>query len=300
MAVPIVHVDSGIRPPADKNHVLVMGGISEVEGGADVEMKDSGVAQSSVDTPLARDAQCTPCGPTYMEDNTAAPIVILRDPGAPSAQEIEEHDPTHLPYRSWCPVCVAACGKEDGHFQSKEKDRGGKPIVSLDYKSFGQEGKLDDKATSIVVRDNESQTTFAHICLNKGPTDIWTKKKILEDLDLLGHVDVILKTDGEPALVSLMEEVKKSRVQPTFLRHPPAYDPQANGAAEHAVQDYMGQFRKLKIALERRIGQKVESSWAVIELMSEYAALLLSRYPVRKDGRTPHKRLMESIARSQQ
>ena len=206
MAVPIAHVAIGIRPPTDKNHVLVMGGISEVESGADVETKDSGVAQSSVDTPLASDAQCMPCGQADMDDNTAAPIVILRDPGAPSAQEIEEHDPTHLPYRSWCPVCVAACGKEDGRFQSKEKDRGGKPIVSLDYKSFGQEGKLDDKATSIVVRDNESKTTFAHICNNKGPSDPWVKKKILEDLDLLGHVEVILKSDGEPALVSLMKK----------------------------------------------------------------------------------------------
>ena len=74
-------------------------------------------------------------------------------------------------------------------------------------------------------------------------------------------MDVILKCDGEPALVQLVKEVKRLRTQPTFIQHPPAYDPQSNGAAEHAVQEYMGQYRRVKIALERRIGGKIESDW---------------------------------------
>ena len=30
---------------------------------------------------------------------------VLRDPGAPTPKEVEEHNVTHLPFRSWCPHC---------------------------------------------------------------------------------------------------------------------------------------------------------------------------------------------------
>ena len=48
---------------------------------------------------------CQPCG--------EAPIVIAKDPGCPTREEVERHNVTHLPYRSWCPVCVQARGKEN-------------------------------------------------------------------------------------------------------------------------------------------------------------------------------------------
>ena len=33
-----------------------------------------------------------------------------RDPGQPTAEERRTHEITHLPYRSWCPTCVAGRG----------------------------------------------------------------------------------------------------------------------------------------------------------------------------------------------
>ena len=167
---------------------------------------------------------------------------------------------------------MEASGKEDGHFTEKMT--------------------VMDKVTALVLRDKNTRTMFAHICTQKGAADTWVVKKVLEDLDYLGHVDVILKCDGEPALVQLVREVKRLRKQPTFIQHSPAYDPQSNGVAEHAVQEYMGQFRRLKIALERRIGGKVESDWPVMEYISEHSTTLLTRYQVGTDGKTPYKRLM--------
>ena len=120
---------------------------------------------------------------------------------------------------------------------------------------------VGDKKTAIVCRDNPTGVTFTHICDCKGPTDEWIQDRILADLDLLGHVEVIIKSDGEPALVQLMHEVKKKRRQPTLVRHPPAYDPQINGVAEHAVQDYVSQMKKIKIGLEKNIKMKIESDW---------------------------------------
>ena len=62
-------------------------------------------------------------------------------------------------------------------------------------------------------------------------------EKIKEDIATLGYQDVILKGDGEPALVQVLENVKLAREAPSVIQHSPAYDPQANGAAEKAVQD---------------------------------------------------------------
>ena len=45
------------------------------------------------------------------EDTSSAPVVSVRDPGSASQSEIDENDKTHLPYRSWCPVCVKSRGR---------------------------------------------------------------------------------------------------------------------------------------------------------------------------------------------
>ena len=34
---------------------------------------------------------------------------------APTAEELRVHRITHLPYRAWCPECVAAKGVDDAH-----------------------------------------------------------------------------------------------------------------------------------------------------------------------------------------
>ena len=96
------------------------------------------------------DQQCH----TLHEDVGSAPVVSVRDPGSATQAEIDEHDKTHLPYRSWCPVCVMAKGKEDSHFAGKSIE-GGKPTVAFDYKCFGQELNEDDKITAIVLRDGD-------------------------------------------------------------------------------------------------------------------------------------------------
>ena len=54
------------------------------------------------------------------------------DPKLPSKQEIEEHNITHLPYRSWCPHCVAGRGLSTPHRSSDEN----KDIPQNPYRLF--------------------------------------------------------------------------------------------------------------------------------------------------------------------
>ena len=86
--------------------------------------------------------------------------------------------------------------------------------------------------------------------------------------------------------------MKSRRSQGTILEHPPAYDPQSNGAEEKAVQEVMEQLRALKIGLEQRLKQPLDAQHAVLEWCLEHSGLLLSRYKNVADGRTAYRRLM--------
>ena len=221
-------------------------------------------------------------------------INVVKDPGLPTSQERERHNMTHNPYRSWCPVCVEARGKEDPHKKKKNRrpeDSDNVPELGMDYKTFGQEEKEDDKATLIIARDRETLQTFAQLCRCKGASDDWVVDKLVEDIASLGHTKVIVKTDGEPALVNVYESIKEKRNHPTLPKHPPAYDPQSNGAIEKAVDDVMGQIRALKIGLESRLKRKIESDEIILQWMVEHAATLINRCQKGHDGKTPERRL---------
>ena len=66
---------------------------------------------------------------------------------------------------------------------------------------------------------------------------------------------------------------------------------QANGAAEKAVQDYMGQVRAMTIGLEARLKCTVESDWKIMECITELPGELQSRGQVEEDGRTAYFKL---------
>ena len=48
--------------------------------------------------------------------------VTLPNPIKPSAEGIEKHFVTHLPYRSWCEVCTRAIGREDPYRRGGKRD----------------------------------------------------------------------------------------------------------------------------------------------------------------------------------
>ena len=114
---------------------------------------------------------------------------------------------------------------------------------------------------------------------------------MIKDLKKLGYSEVILKCDGEPALKSVQEEVKRKRPEPTILENSPVGDSRSNGAAERAVQAIGEQVRVLRRGLEQRLGLKLSGKHPVTSWLVEHAADLLSRYQVGDDGRTGYERL---------
>ena len=230
----------------------------------------------------------------------------LNQPIRPSAEAVAEHEITHLPYRSWCPICVKAKGREDPHRRGANKpdkdDADPVPTVSFDYNTLegkdGAEGEDEDPRTRkvkvIVGKDETTGMVMQHRVHQKGSGDKWLVKRMCRDLEDMGRRDVVLKTDGEPAIVSLQSAVQAERPGRTIPRNPPAYNPQSNGACEKAVQDCTDQARVLKMALEARIGQEVPTDSPLMEWILQHAAFVINRFSVGKDGMTPWERLLGS------
>ena len=56
-----------------------------------------------------------------------------------------------------------------------------------------------------MYKDDHTKMIFEHVSERKGASDTWVIEKIKEDIARLGYQDVILKGDGEPALVQVLE-----------------------------------------------------------------------------------------------
>ena len=211
----------------------------------------------------------------------------------PSAEAIACHNVTHLPYRSWCSICVESKGNEDAHRRGANKldedDKEAIPTVSMDYNEPDAEGEL--KVKTLVGKGEVTGHIFHHKVQCKGIGDEWAMRRILKDLAELGRRDVVLKTDGEPAIVNVQTKVQATRQGRTLLRNPPVYDPKANGPCEKAVQDVTGHTRALKIALEARLKISIGEGTPVMEWIIEHAAFLLNKFSLGHDGMTPHERL---------
>lgn len=118
----------------------------------------------------------------------------------PTDEEVDKHNATHLPFRSWCPFCVAGKAKNEPHWV-QEKDRpSGVNVVSLDYMFMGdQEGLTgiaedqgsededdNDEETSkkmpiLVMRCRHTKYIFASVVPRKG-NHPYTVKRVGQDI----------------------------------------------------------------------------------------------------------------------
>ena len=62
---------------------------------------------------------------------------------------------------------------------------------------------------------------------------------------------LIVKTDGEPALVNMQEAVAQKRLHETLIKNPPAYDPQANEGLKGRSQRSKHRCAPYKLAWSR-------------------------------------------------
>ena len=108
--------------------------------------------------------------PTIDEE---APVRTTRNPADPTAEERERHDATHLQFRAWCPVCVAARATEDPHYRATVEEKAeGKPPICADYCQIGDDIEdKTDKQECLVARDKWTKMMHATVAEVKGNED---------------------------------------------------------------------------------------------------------------------------------
>ena len=207
----------------------------------------------------------------------------------PTNEEIRIHEVTHVPYRSWCPCCVAGRGKSDFHLKRDEEDKA-VAGVHVDY-WFLRDEKGGESTPVLVAKDDSTKAFSAHIAFQKGNVE-WVADRVVEDIDKFGHsANVCLKSDQELALVDLVKAIKDKRKGETMIEHSKVYDSQSNGLVERAIQTVEGLTRTLKMSLERKINKCIPSRHPIMTWLIEHVADLLSKYGVGKDGRTAYERI---------
>ena len=60
---------------------------------------------------------------------------------------------------------------------------------------------------------------FAHVVPRKGMVHEHGTAAMVSDIERLGYKEVILKSDGEPAMKSVHVEVRRRRMDPTILEN---------------------------------------------------------------------------------
>ena len=175
----------------------------------------------------------------------------------------------------------------------RKEDERGLPEIHVDYCFMGT-SEEDGVRTIVVAKHAESRAVMSSIVPVKGAAHELPAKRIKAFVRELGleHCKVVLKSDQEPALLDLLNEVARLRAPAqTIPEQSPARSSASNGRVERGIQAVEGQIRVMKDALEFRIKESVPGNHSVMAWLVEYAGVLINRYEVGHDGKTPYERL---------
>ena len=214
----------------------------------------------------------------------------LPDPRLPSQKDVELHELTHLPYRNWCPVCVRCRGRDLDHRKSVDEERG-MSEYAFDYCFPGDE--FEFHLGVLVGRERTTGAYFATAVPRKGSSGRFAVDKALDFVHDVGDraSRIIIKTDQEPAIRTWARDFCDAREDGrTVLEESPVRSSGSNGRAERAVQSIEAQIRVLLLSLEQNLGFKIDAREPILTYLPEYAAHLLNRIEVGKDGKTAYER----------
>ena len=217
---------------------------------------------------------------------------VAEVPRQPSARERELHETTHIPYRAWCPHCVATRARGDYHsgvVDPGESALREHPTVQADF-FYCEERREDAKYILLMV---ETWTRYVHA----EPLKIRNRKSVGEAmarfLGNLGYTEnVEVAVDNEPVLVAGMECCRDIRLRlglSTTITTNKHYDKARTSVAERLVQTVRNLQKTLILQLEESIGCKLPGGHSLRYWGIVHSAWLYSRYHVHSFLKlTPH------------
>jgi len=301
--------NSPVRPSISTQRKPILAGAVEETAASEVQ-KDEVLAGDENDAPDEEDLQ---------QEGNIEKVKLAPSPVLPTDKEIEEHNITHWPFRSWCKWCVLsrALGEQRGRARQDEVEHS-VLIIGMDYFYLTSEGvngwsemlkflELEDDARGharvqqlmddkeivkcLIVCDYTSKAVFATVIGQKGHDDEeYSVNFILEAIKWLGYSTIIVKSDNEPAMLKLVKvAVQRLRVSLETVReeHSKEYDSKAHGGTETRIRSVRMLFRTLRSYLESQIGKKIPIFHPILAWLLSYTATLQNIVARGSDGRTP-------------
>ena len=221
-------------------------------------------------------------------------------PVKPTAAEVERHRIAHYPYRRWCRECLEGQAVGDGHKASPSQPLF--PIVGIDYfyitkdskfvmKGETEEANLEGAVKCLIIRDRMTKCIFAMVVPQKGvDEERWIVRQVVDAIEWLGHAKILIKSDQERSLVSLVKQAMKDlKVKEIAASDEESakYESQSNGATEAGVRIVRGSFRTMRLDLERRLGWQIPIDHPVMHWLLLHVSNMHNALKVGDDGYTP-------------
>ena len=109
----------------------------------------------------------------------------MLDPIKTQTREVEEHELTHLPYRSWCWICVHGKAKNAHHKIGKNEKM--LPEIHFDFMFMGHKDEPGETVTCLVAREAITRMTLATVIPDKSTNEFVVQRTVafLEEIWLL-------------------------------------------------------------------------------------------------------------------
>ena len=154
---------------------------------------------------------------------------------------------THLPFSRWCRHCIKGEREEDCRRATEEERH--VPEIHFDYMFMGEEKEAKTLAL-LMARKRETRAALSTLVPRKltGRLMAWLREIGLE------FVDIMVNSDNEPTLTSLIESwstptpIKSgSRM---IIETSPVGSWKSNGIVARAMQRVQGKIRTIRSAIE--------------------------------------------------
>ena len=167
------------------------------------------------------------------------------------------------------------------------------PRVHMDYFSMSREDEAASRNPLLVVVDERSGSRYARLVGQKGLGSDGEMDWLIEDISTVlkgwGHAGgsggaVIMKSDGEPAILALKNAVMQYHGGVCIPEQPAKGEKAENGLIEEAgknIREYICTFFS---QIERGVDDTIPLDSNIIPWVARWAAICYSRYRVGKDG----------------
>ena len=210
----------------------------------------------------------------------------------PDDEAVALHEVTHLPRQPWCEACVMSRSREDTHGVSSSKEHG---VIHMDFMFNRTEAGPDSEnpmAVHLVAVDEQTNFTLCAAVQSKASEHLRTAVgDIVKMAAMLGHQNVTLRGDSEPAMRACLQMVVEARSRLGNATKVEYAVPQGSLHQGLKAERFIGIVRNmgkcLLATVEQKTGFKVKSSHPLYQWCFVHGAFLYTRFHVQPSGQTP-------------